>query len=380
MNISAITLHPIMIPRHNGFQSKHVIVQMETTEGLTGWGEMSDLGHLPAYMPNISDLQHTLNANLVGDDALRRIDIERKMLELFPESNMIYDMSMVIRTGISLALFDLAGKHRRCSASQLLGGGAAGAIPIAYSIFRQATEQDLRDNLQLVEEQVKRGFVAFHIYVGLNPELEIDFVAELHSKYGGRLQLSIDGSNLLSWQQSLNIARRLDAYNILYYESPALKHDLEGTANFHKRASMPTSEHIWSMAQIKQAIKLDCLDIMNITLTFAGGMEYALKLLHVAETFGKSLVVGTTQELSIGSSAQAHFASVASNCAYACHITGPLLYASDVVESPVQYRDGCLVVPQGDGLGINVDARLLEQARAELLWGAATVASVTHRR
>lgn len=380
MMISAVSLHPVVIPRHNGFQSKHVIVRMETDEGITGYGEMSDFGHLPAYMPNLIDLEKTLNANLAGKNPLHRIELETGMLALFPESNFIYDMSMVIRTGVSLALYDVAGKYYRCSVSKLLGSGNVSGVPIAYPIFRQSTEQDLRNNLQLSEEQIRRGFSAFHVYVGLNPVLEVEFIAELRKAYGNKLQLSVDGSNLLPWSESLKIAKRLEPYHILYYESPAIQNDLEGLANFRRRADLPTSEHIWSMTQAKEVVKRECLDIMNITLTFAGGIERALKLLHISEMFGKSLVVGTTQELSLGSSAQAQFAAVASNCHYPCHITGPLLYARDVTETAIAYRDGHLLIPDGHGLGLDVSLKLLNMFKADLEWGPVSVASVMHRR
>ena len=76
---------------------------------------------------------------------------------------------------------------------------------------------------------------------------------------------------------------------------------------------------------------------------------------QVADAAGLSVLVGTTQELSIGVSAQAMFGSVVENLDYPGDPTGGLLYESDVVKERVQYEHGYLIIPDGPGLGLELD-------------------------
>lgn len=380
MRITDVQLTPIAIRRTNGFLSRHVIVEIKTDESITGIGEMSDFSHLPAHMPNIPDLNRTLTTALKGENPLELAKLDQLLLGMFPESDLIYDMSAVIRAGVSIALYDISGKWLGCPLSGLLGGGHKKSVSIAYPIFRQSDEAEVQRNLSLVEQMHSKGYTAYHVYVGQNAPLEIEFIAELRNRYGSGLKISVDGSNLLGWRESLKIARSLQSHNILYYESPALRNDVEGLAEFRrKEADVPVSEHVFNMRQAERLLAGDCLDVLNLTIVFAGGIRSVVKLLHAAEVFHKSIVIGTTQELAAGSAAQAHFSSAVTTL-YPSHITGPLLYMDDVVSKGVTYSGGELLIPDGKGLGIELDEAALEQARDELVWESVSMESILHRK
>ncbi|MBN1400820.1 MAG: hypothetical protein JXA74_08275, partial [Anaerolineae bacterium] len=66
-------------------------------------------------------------------------------------------------------------------------------------------------------------------------------------------------------------------------------------------------------------------------------------------------LIGTTQELSIGVAAQAMFGSLLDNLDYPSDMTGGLLYEQDVVVERVQYEGGFLLVPDGPGVGMELD-------------------------
>ena len=57
MPTSRLDLYPILVARETGFANEHVIVRLETDDGALGWGEMSDLSHLPMYRFDLEQAQ-----------------------------------------------------------------------------------------------------------------------------------------------------------------------------------------------------------------------------------------------------------------------------------------------------------------------------------
>ena len=53
MKIALLRLHPVRVSRETGVANDHVIVEIETDDGVPGWGEMSDLSHLPQFMKHL---------------------------------------------------------------------------------------------------------------------------------------------------------------------------------------------------------------------------------------------------------------------------------------------------------------------------------------
>jgi muconate cycloisomerase len=84
MKIARIQLYPIVIPRQTGVTNQHIIVRLETDDGHTGWGEMSDLSHLPLFQMDIPNLQQSLNDLLRGKDPRSIALIEQEMDRYYP--------------------------------------------------------------------------------------------------------------------------------------------------------------------------------------------------------------------------------------------------------------------------------------------------------
>ena len=77
MNIERIRLYPVMIQRRTGIDNRHVIVRLDAAGDYCGWGEMSDLSHLPLYQMDLANLEGALNDLLCGQDARALAQIEQ---------------------------------------------------------------------------------------------------------------------------------------------------------------------------------------------------------------------------------------------------------------------------------------------------------------
>jgi muconate cycloisomerase len=378
--ITAVKLTPVAVKRRTGFVSRHVVVELETDGGLVGIGEMSDLGHLPLYMPDVRDLSKSLNRLLVGRDPMQLVALETLLLEMFPEEQFMYDMSAVIRCGVDVALHDLVARRLEVPVSQLLGGAVRDQLRICYPIFRHRSKAEVEHNVANVGERLAEGFDMIRLYAGLDLDADEAFLAGVREKYGRKVKVkSLDFSNLVPWRRAVEATRRLSKYDVELIESPAPRNDLDGMLEVRRRVDLPVSEHCYSFVQARQMLERGCVDVFNVCTVFIGGIGPARKLATLAETFGVGVLIGTTQELSIGTAAQAHFGASLARLDHPGDPVGPRLYADDVVKQRVDYRHGHLVVPTGVGLGVELDPAKLAALEAPLEWGSESLPSIQDR-
>ncbi|WP_462420250.1 mandelate racemase/muconate lactonizing enzyme family protein [Salinicoccus sp. Marseille-QA3877] len=385
MKIKKVRLHAVGIPRHTGFINKHVIVRLETDEGVTGIGEMSDFSHLPKYAVDLNDLNVTLNNLLIGRNPFDIMDINKELLDNFPEAMYYYEKGSFIRNGIDNALYDLCGKALGVSAGDLLGGRTKSKFKVCYPIFRQRFMEEVEENLQVVRQRYEEGFDVFRLYVGKNTEADIELLKGIKEEFGSKVKVkSFDFSHLLKWKDSLRVIKQLLPHELglEMIESPAPRNDFDGLYQLRTRVDYPISEHVWSSMQQSEMLKQESVDIFNISPVFIGGLTAARKAAYAAEVANKEVVIGTTQELSIGTAAMAHLGGSLTNINYTSDPTGPELYVGDVVKNKVVYQDGFLHLPDRDipGLGVELDEALLAKYEVpDLGWGEVTVHQLQDR-
>ncbi|UFU02786.1 mandelate racemase/muconate lactonizing enzyme family protein [Ruania suaedae] len=369
--IADLRLTPLNISRTTGFVCGHVIVEIDTDDGLLGVGEMSDLQHLPRFHPDIDDLTSTLRAMLLGADIWDANQLTGLLAEAFPPAGALYDKGAVIRCGVDLALWDLRGKATGRSVTSLLGGAVRPSLPVAYPIFRQRSEADVEANLELVAARLDAGFSMFRVYVGGDLGLDEEFLRRLRERFEQAIQIkSLDFSNLLDAPAATRFIERTRDVDYALVEAPAHEGDVTGLAEVRRRTLIPVSEHVYDARSALRLVAERAVDVFNVGLFALGGITPAQQVIAIADAARLDTLIGTTQELSIGTAAAAHLGVATVSARVAADPVGPLLYDGDVVTEPVTYRQGHLAPPPGPGLGMSLDARQLQQAAGPLRWEA----------
>ena len=191
ITIKAVKLYPVTTPRLYGEPSQHVIVRLTAADGTTGWGEMSDLSHLPAMMPDVKDLEGCLQALLIGRDALALNQIDDLMLASFPGTRF-HGKACLVRAGVSIAAHDLKARLLGIPVYDLLGGKRRDRIAICYPIFRLKSRDDVADRVRLVNEQLQQGFTAFRFYFGHCTEADEQLLETICGEFGTKILLRIE--------------------------------------------------------------------------------------------------------------------------------------------------------------------------------------------
>src|SRR6476661_4211980 len=288
MKLTRLELYPIIVARETGFANEHVIVRLETDDGAVGWGEMSDLSHLPLYRFDVEHLAASLRDVVVGLDPRDMNLIERRLLALYPDEGHMYSRSGLVRQGLDLALHDLLGRVDGVPVHRLLGGAIRDRVPVCYPVFRLRSVEQVEAALDRVQAKLDEGFATIRVYVGSEPAADEAFLIGFADRFGGRIRIkSLDFSNLVGWREALSLTERYAAIaDVMMVESVALRGDLEGLREYRQRGRLPVSEHVH------------------------GGLRATLRMAAMADAAGASVLLGTTQELNLGTAAVAHLGAV----------------------------------------------------------------------
>jgi galactarate dehydratase (D-threo-forming) len=370
MRIARVSLHPIVVTRETGVANEHVIVEMETDDGAVGWGEMSDLSHLPVYRFDVAQLQAALDGILVGANPRELNEIERRMTGFYPDEGHMYSRSGLVRQGVDLALHDLLGRVDGVPVTALLGGALRDRIAVCYPVFRLRSVDQVPAALDRVEDKCRQGFDVIRFYTGSDHAADVAFMAGFADRFRGRVRIkSLDYSNQLGWREALQATERLTSIeDVMLVESPALRGDIEGLAEYRRRSRHPVSEHVHGQRHAWQLLHAGAVDILNLSPYVLGGIRPTIRAAAMAEAAGASVLLGTTQELGLGTAAVAHVGAVLPALPFPADNIGPRLYTADVASPAVEFADGHLVVPTGPGLGPSVDPAELERLRSNGDW------------
>jgi L-alanine-DL-glutamate epimerase-like enolase superfamily enzyme len=370
MRIARLQLHPVRVSRETGVTNEHVIVEILTDDGVSGWGEMSDLSHLPLYRFDLVQLQSALSEILVGSDPRALNQIERRMMGFYPDEGHMYSRSGLVRQGVELAIHDCLGRADGVPVNSLLGGALRDRIPVCYPVFRLRATDQVPAALDRVDEKLRDGFDVIRFYVGTDHFADVAFLKGFADRFAGRVRIkSFDFSNLLGWREALQATERLTGIaDVMLVESVALRGDVEGLAEFRRRSTLPVSEHAHGQRHAWQLLRLGAVDILNLSPYVLGGIRPTIRAAAMAEAAGASVLLGTTQELGLGTAAVAHVGAVLPALPVPADNIGPRLYTADVATPAVEFLDGQMVVPTGPGLGPTVDRALLESLRSNGDW------------
>src|SRR5690606_6880727 len=313
MNITHIKLYPVTISRRTGIANQHVIVRIDAGDSYSGWGEMSDLSHLPLFQFDLANLEQALNDLLRGRDARNLALIEQEMDRFYPNAGHKYSRSGLVREGIDIALHDLLARADGVPVSTLLGGALRDRFKVCYPIFRMRSAAEIEPNLKRIQEMLERGFDLIRVYVGANVEADVQFFQRFSQQFEGRVHIkSLDFSNLLDWRRALAATQRYaELVDFMLLESVAHENDYDGMSEFRRRSRWPVSEHVNHLSHAYQFVRYGCVDILNVSPYVMGGIRPCLRAIALAEAAHMSVLIGTTQELNIGTAAVAHLGAVA---------------------------------------------------------------------
>jgi D-galactarolactone cycloisomerase len=344
-----------------GRQSTLVI--LELADGTRGYGEAWGIPAVnKAYLPFLSPY-------LVGTDVF---DVEHVFSRILARHYHFgtQNQMMCCLSGIDIAAKDAAGKLLGLPVSRLIGGRRLESVPI-YASGGYITETPDPDFTSQIEAMAKAGYPAVKIKIGMSPASDAARVAHAREILGDDVEILVD----VNTNYTVDIAResiaRLAAYKVGWIEEPLGPLEVEGFARLRRESPIPiaTGEALYTVFDFKRLTDAGGVDVLQPDLTLCGGFWQGRKIAELAHANHLRLsphVWGGA----VGLAAALHYIASLSIYPHSEHVPEPVLLEydvgenplrSEILKSPIRARDGVVAVPEGPGLGIEIDFDAVER-------------------
>ncbi len=337
---------------------QHVLVEIETDTGLIGWGEC--LGPARAN----ADVVAVYAPMLLGRDPL---ETEKIWIELYHTLRDQGQRGLTITalSGIDIALWDIKGKHFGVPVSTLLGGRFRDTVrAYATGSFRRDGVDRVTDVAAEVARYRAEGFHAVKIKIGFGVDEDLAVIAAAREAIGPDMSLMIDANHGYDVVEAIELGNRAAEYRIDWFEEPVLPELLDAYAEVKARQPIPvaggeTWHGRWGM---KDPLERRCIDILQPDICGTGGFTEMRRIADQAALHGVRLVPhvwGTAVQIA----ASLQFMAALPPNPPRPEPLQPILefdrtenpFRQAVVTAPLEHDNGIVAIPDGPGLGIEID-------------------------
>jgi len=321
-----------------------LILRVDTDAGLSGVGETICI--LPFVEPVVAAIAEVLR----GDDPR---DIERLHRKVEGAGFYHHKRAMVAALcGVEMACWDLLGKEAGLPLYRLLGGAYRRDIPLVACLFITSPEETARE----AASYVARGFRTIKVKVGLDPQEDVAIVRAVRDAVGPAVEIRADPNGAWTPGTARRMLHKLAPYDLQFVEQPLMHDDLAGHAELRRWSPVPIGldESAYTNVDVLNIIRMGAADVILLDPHEAAGLWETRKSAGIAEAAGIPVTLHSGAELGLSTAAYLHLAASTPNLSMAIDHQYDAL-VDDVVTVPHAIRDGAMRVPEGPGLGVDVD-------------------------
>ena len=262
------------------------LVEVETDEGITGWGECFGPGNIA--LANKYIVEKVIQPLIKGDNPLKKEYIWHKVYNLLRDSGQ-KGMPIQALSGIDIALWDILAKKSNLPLYQLLGGKTNDKIPVyGYGMMLQKkTVQELCELFKNEASQIKeKNFKAMKMKIGMGPKEDLKLVSAVRDTIGSEFKLMVDANHAYNKNDALYVGRGLDEMNIYWFEEPVAPEDYDGYKELKEKlkTNIAGGEAEFTKYGWNQLLKNNCIDIAQPEVCGLGGITEYLKVSALAQS------------------------------------------------------------------------------------------------
>lgn len=362
MKITEIKATPVFVPLKTPTHSnmgkrlgtKRTVIEVSTDEGVEGIGET--LGGDPT-----SYLIRLMSNQIKGEDPFRIENILKRLSKL--PFFYGYNGFMAIG-GIEMACWDIIGKATNQPVAQLLGGIERREIPVSAFVYNReipnkkdcSREKNTENIIEFAQNLISEyGFkVIKYKSEGIDDAGDLDVMQQLRERFGEELKLRIDPNTSWTYEQALGICKKLEQFNLEYVEDPVS--GIDAISRLRREVNIPfaTNMCVVNFEQLPLGIENRAIDTILGDPHHWGGLWNFKKLAAVCETFKLGMSMHSGGDLGISTAAILHLAAC-TPVVYHSMDSIYYHYIGDIITKPFRFIDGNLHLPEGPGLGVEID-------------------------
>lgn len=326
----------------------NVIVELETDHGEIGLGEAIGFPSVRV----VNEVLKLMRPLVIGRDPFDHEVIVHELTKLHGWHHFRHTGACALG-GIDIALWDLVGKIAKQPIYKLFGGAFRDRIPYYWYV----PNKDLQSMAAMARRGVDQGFDTVYVKLGTGFDRDLEVARTLREAIGPQPKLRVDANEAWADGSALAIMRRMAEYDIEFFEQPLYFYDHDGAAHLRQALGLPVgaNQSAWDEADILQVVKKGAADVALTDQHQLGSLARFSRAGWLLAGAGIPTIKHSFGDLGISSSAAIH---VMASCpgfsrANQTHMT---ILTDDILMGGLPTFDrGCLPLPQGPGLGVELD-------------------------
>lgn len=330
------------------------IVEVETTNGLIGLGEMGGGGQ------SAEAAILALQPYLEGHDPA---NLEALRFMIANPTASLYNNRTQLLAAIEFACLDLVGQDAGLPVHDLLGGKVRDEVEFASYLFYRYPGRDGTGEVRTIDQLVaeaarlkeKHGFRVHKLKSGVfETDFELAGYRALAEAFG-QDRFRYDPNGALSVEESIRFARAIEDLPNDYLEDPV--YGLTGMRRVRENTRVPlaTNTVVVNFEQLAANVLNPAVDVILLDTTFWGGIRACIRAGNICETFGLGIAVHSSGELGIQLATMLHLGAALPNLVFAADAHYHHLLDDVVTGGLREYTDGKMPVPTEPGLGVTLD-------------------------
>lgn len=351
MRIASVEVIPYALPFREPYvtargrldRREMVLLRLRSEEGLVGLGEA-----VPLSLRNGTGLAQVV-------EELKQLG-EREALDEATLSGGALALSAPARCAALTALLDLRG--RRAAGAGATAAAETQPVECNATLVAGDPAAVAADALRWAEE----GFATFKLKLGAGDD--VGQVRAVREAVGSGPRIRVDANAAWDVETAKRTLSALEPFEVELAEQPVAT--LEEAAEVAGSTAIPIAgdESVESRIDAERALSLGACEVTGIKLSKVGGPEAAIEIAEVLPAFVSSALDGP-----VGIAAAAQVASTfdqaggGDSAAMAHGLATQRLFSSTVASVECELRGGMLHLPQGPGLGVEIDEAALAAHR-----------------
>lgn len=362
MRITAVTTTPLAIPFERPFHWRSgvqrganlVLFAVETDKGVTGFGESicEDPAAVEAY------------GRLIARSFVGRSpgDVEAILGDLWRDGRWRFHprFSLQIVSGIEVACWDALGKGLGVPASTFLGGRVREDVDVMGFPQGDTAEELARESAALAAA----GHRVIYVKIGRPGRADVEVVGAVRDAIGPDPLLRVDANEAWDVPAAVDAIRSLEAFTLDWVEQPVAADNVAGLARVRRSVDVKVAadQAVHTAPELRNVLEQEAADAIVVGSHEAGGLWRWRQLAHLAEVHGIPVNRHACVESEISTFAALQALSSIPNLALGNQVMHQLL-AEPLVTTPLAQGGGTVRVPEGPGLGFELDDDAVARAR-----------------
>lgn len=369
MRISAIETYPVRIPlkperrmitalgRHD--VSEYLLVRLLTDEGIEGAGEatVSPLWSGETVWGAQALIDRVLAPAVIGCDPADAIEIDRRL-------DRAAAHNWFAKSAIEMACWDVQGRAAGKPVYELLGG--AQRARSVRSRFSMGAYEPARA-AERARQLVAAGFTTLKVKVGTDAAQDVERVRAVREAAGPIPDLTIDANCGWLTETAIECVWAMSDCRVVLVEQPTPDGDYEALAEVRRKIEpeVMADDICFNLMHAKELVRQACCDVISLYPGKNGGIRKSLVMATFAAQHGVACTIGSNLELDVATAAMGHLVVACRNMQverYPGDMLGPDYHEFSIAKNPIRIAGPMTTVPDGPGLGVDVDWSLVRKS------------------